>query len=236
MKTLRTYFKEHIEKTRKTKRIIFGVLSVLVLISIFIFIRMYKAILNPNVMITNKDEISLYIYSDDDFETVKQKLYSDNIIINQSSFEWLAKKLDYPQYIKSGHYIINDGMNNNRLLNMLRSGSQTPVDFTYNNIRTIEQFAGKVDEQLELDSLSLLNELYKNSELKDMGFDKEKYAALFIPNTYELYWNISAEDFVEKVEESIEEKFDNDDDIEPETDEDDEVELDDDDYIGMFLG
>lgn len=199
MKTLRTYFKEHIEKTRKTKRIIFGVLSVLVLISIFIFIRMYKAILNPNVMITNKDEISLYIYSDDDFETVKQKLYSDNIIINQSSFEWLAKKLDYPQYIKSGHYIINDGMNNNRLLNMLRSGSQTPVDFTYNNIRTIEQFAGKVDEQLELDSLSLLNELYKNSELKDMGFDKEKYAALFIPNTYELYWNISAKDFVEKM-------------------------------------
>ena len=150
-------------------------------------------------MISNGDEISLYIYSEDDFETIKNKLYSEDIIINKKSFEWVAKRLDYPEYIKSGHYIIKNGMNNNRLLNLLRSGSQTPIDFTFNNIRTIEQFAGKVDDELELDSISLLNVLSENPDLKEMGFDKEKYAALFIPNTYELYWNINADDFVEKM-------------------------------------
>lgn len=199
MKTIRTYHKESVERRKKIKRIIFGTLGILVIISVFAFIRMYKALLNPNVNVSDGDEISLYIYSYDDFESVKNKLYSDNIIINKKSFEWLAKKLDYPQYIKSGHYVIKDGMNNNRLLNMLRSGSQTPVDFTFNNIRTIEQFAGKVDEQLEIDSLSFIMALYENYALKEMEFDKEKYASLFIPNTYELYWNISADDFIEKM-------------------------------------
>ena len=199
MKTTRTYFKEHIEKMKKMKRLIFITLSILILIAVFIFIKVYKAILNPNVMISNGDEISLYIYSEDDFETIKNKLYSEDIIINKESFEWVAKRLDYPEYIKSGHYIIKNGMNNNRLLNLLRSGSQTPIDFTFNNIRTIEQFAGKVDDELELDSISLLNVLSENPDLKEMGFDKEKYAALFIPNTYELYWNINADDFVEKM-------------------------------------
>lgn len=198
MKTIRSYYYEQLEKTRKMKRIIFGVLTILVLISIFIFVRMYKAIINPNVRIDG-EQMSLYIYSEDTFETIKDKLYSDSVILNKRTFEWLAKKLEYPQYIKSGHYVILDGMNNNRLLNLLRSGSQTPVDFTFNNIRTIEQFASRVDEQLELDSVSLLQSLNENKTIEEMGFDKYKQAALFIPNTYELYWNISSEDFVEKM-------------------------------------
>lgn len=199
MKTIKTYLKKYTEATRRTKRLIFGTLAVLILISIFAFIKIYKAIIYPNVMIANQDEFSLYIYSDYDFEDVKHILYKENIIVNKKSFEWLSKKLDYPKYVKSGHYVITNGMNNNRLLNMLRSGSQTPVDFTFNNIRTINQFAEKVDEQLELDSSSFIKALNDNIVLKEMGFDKEKFAALFIPNTYELYWNISAEDFIEKM-------------------------------------
>ena len=184
---------------KKIKRYIFLALSVCVIISVFFFVKMYKAIIFPNVMIANDEKVSLYIYSDDDFETVKNKLYSDNIIINQKSFEWLAKKLDYPKYIKSGHYVVVNGMNNNKLLNMLRSGSQTPVKFTFNNIRTIEQLAERIDEQLEMDSISFLKALKENSTLKEMGFDEESVAALFIPNTYELYWNIDADEFVDKM-------------------------------------
>ena len=197
MKTLKSYHKGHINKIKKMKRSIFGVLGVLVILSVFIFIKMYKSIIYPNV--STKENYSLYIYSDDEFATVKDKLYSDSIIINRRSFEWLAKRLDYPKYIKSGHYVIKNGMNNNQLLNMLRSGSQTPVKFTFNNIRTIEQLASRIDEQLEMDSLSFLNAVKSNATLKEMGFDDENAAALFIPNTYELYWNIDADEFVEKM-------------------------------------
>ncbi len=197
MKTLKSYHKNHINKMKKIKRTIFGVLGVLVILSVFIFIKMYKSIIYPNV--STEENYSLYIYSDDEFETTKDKLYSDSLIINNRSFEWLAKRLDYPKYIKSGHYVIRNGMNNNQLLNMLRSGSQTPVKFTFNNIRTIEQLASRIDEQLEMDSLSFLNAVNQNETLKEMGFDKENVAALFIPNTYELYWNIDADEFVEKM-------------------------------------
>ena len=197
MKTLKSYHREQLNKMKKIKRTIFGVLGVLVILSVFIFIKMYKSIIYPNTI--TKGNYSLYIYSTDDFETVKNQLYSDSIIINKKSFEWLAKKLDYPKYIKSGHYVIKNNMNNNQLLNMLRSGSQTPVKFTFNNIRTLEQLASRIDEQLEIDSLSFLNAVKSNSTLKEMGFNNNNYASLFIPNTYELYWNINAEDFVEKM-------------------------------------
>lgn len=199
METIRSYHNKKVNKMNKIKRYIFLTLAVMAIISVFVFVKMYKAIIFPNVLTPNGEKISLYIYSDDDFEDVKQKLYSDSIIINHKSFEWLAKKLDYPKYIKSGHYVISNNMNNNRLLNLLRSGSQTPVKFTFNNIRTIEQFAGRVAEQLEMDSVSLLKAVKENATLKEMGFDEESAAALFIPNTYELYWNIDADDFVEKM-------------------------------------
>lgn len=198
MKTLRSYHQEHIKKTRKIKRIIFTTLAVLVLISIFIFVKMYKAIMQTNVMIPN-EKLSLFINDGDDFETIKNILYSENIIINKESFEWMANKLDYPQHIKSGHYVIKNGMNNNQLLNMLRSGNQTPVKFTFNNTRTLEQFAERVDEQLEMESSELITAINKNPNLKEMGFDEYKYESLFIPNTYEFYWNISPDDFVEKM-------------------------------------
>lgn len=197
MKTIKSYYKEHLEKTKRTKRIIFGILGFLIILSVFFFSKMYKAVMNPNV--TTNVNYSLYIYSDDDFENIKNKLYSDSVIINKKTFEWLAKKLDYPQYIKSGHYVIKDGMNNNQLLNMLRSGSQTPVRFTFNNIRTLEQLAVRIDEQLELDSIEFINAVKANVALKEMGFGSYNYASLFIPNTYELYWNIDADEFIEKM-------------------------------------
>lgn len=199
MKNIKTYNTEHFNKTKKIKRIVFGILAVSIVLAVIVFTRMYKAIMYPNTTTTNQDAVSLYIFSDDDFDIVKERLYSDSIIVNKKSFEWLAKKLDYPEYIKSGHYVITNGMNNNQLLNKLRSGSQTPIDFTFNNIRTIEQFAKEVDEQLEMDSTSFLEALNNNAEVKQMGFDKDNIASLFIPNTYELYWNIDADEFIDKM-------------------------------------
>lgn len=199
MKTIKTYHDDNIKKVKRIKQRVFLTLAILIVIAVFIFIRMYKAVLYPNVCLKNVDSYSLFIYSDDDFESIKEKIYSDSIIIQKKSFEWLAKQLDYPKYIKSGHYVITNGMNNNQLLNKLRSGNQEPVKFTFNNIRTIEQLSARIDEQLEIDSVSIFNAIINNNDLKEAGFDKEKLSALFIPNTYEFYWNINAEDFIKRM-------------------------------------
>lgn len=199
MKTLKSFLNNKDKKIVKIRRIVFGTLSILIILSVILLIKMYKAVLYPNVLIHSGENVSLYISSKDNYEDVKEKLYSENIIINQKRFEWLAKKLDYPKYIKSGHYIITDGMNNNKLLNMLRSGSQTPIDLTFNNIRTIEQLSGRIAEQIDADSISIMNAIKENATLKEMGFKEESYAALFIPNTYEVYWDIDADHFVNRM-------------------------------------
>lgn len=197
MGTLKSQHKEHVNKMKKIKLIIFCILGVLVISSVLLFQKVYKAITTPNT--STKDNYSLYIGSNDGFETIKNKLYSDKIIINKKSFEWWANEVEYPLHIKSGYYIIKNGLSNQELLNLLRSGNQTPVRFTFNNMRTTEQVAARIAEQIEVDSLSILNAIKEDTTLKEMGFNNENVASLFIPNTYEVYWDISATELLKKM-------------------------------------
>jgi UPF0755 protein len=91
--------------------------------------------------------------------------------------------------IKSGRYIIDNELTYNRLINILRSGRQAPVKITFNNIRTLNQLAGKIGHQLEADSSQIINFLSDDSNFISDGFTKENIIAVFIPNTYEFYWN-----------------------------------------------
>lgn len=200
MSSMRTYHNKQIKKSRKIRRLIFLCLGIFIIISLFIFIKLYKAIMYPNVNIINGEKKSLYIKTNADFDAVKDSLYYNNLIINKKSFEWLAFKMDYPKYVKSGHYVLTDKMSNNELISMLRSGRQTPVNVTFNNIRDIKQLSGRISEQIEADSLSILNAIINSTSLKDTGFNRYNLASLFIPNTYEFYWNTNEYEFITRME------------------------------------
>lgn len=90
-------------------------------------------------------------------------------------------------------------MSNNELINMLRSGKQEPVKVTFNNIRSREEFAGKISRQLEADSLSVIHLLMDDKYLEQFGTNALNSLALFIPNTYEFYWNTTAEMFINRM-------------------------------------
>lgn len=122
------------------------------------------------------------------FDTIKKNL----IIKNIKLLEWVAKKKNYPALIKPGRYIIDRDLSYNRLINLLRSGRQVPVRITFNNFRTLNQIAGKIGKQIEADSAKILSFLSEESNYVSDGFRKENIVALFIPNTYELYWNTDA--------------------------------------------
>ena len=95
--------------------------------------------------------------------------------------------------------VITFGLNNDELINLLRSGDQTPVDVTFNNMRNIYQLAGVVSKQIEADSLSLVQTIQAASLMQTTGLDSANIKTLFIPNTYEFYWNTSADGFVKKM-------------------------------------
>jgi UPF0755 protein len=115
------------------------------------------------------------------------------------TFEWLAKWKKLEDNIHPGKYIIQDGMNNVELINLLRSGKQTPVKITFNNIRTKSNLAQKISKEIEPDSTEIISLLEDSVYLKIFGFNKETILTMFIPNTYEVYWNISGKELMDRM-------------------------------------
>jgi UPF0755 protein len=126
-------------------------------------------------------------------------LYNNHFIINKNSFEWLAEKLNYKKNIHPGRYKLKNRMSNRELLTMLRSGEQEPVKLTINSVRSIELVAGRAGKLLEADSIAILNLFNDRLFLWTYGFKPSTAAAMIIPNTYELYWNTSPRQFIDRM-------------------------------------
>lgn len=187
------------QKRKRLKRIILCVFGVLIVIAMLSGYRLYRRVMSPNVTTPDKQEFSLYIPTGATYEQVKDSLYSHHLIVNKRSFEWVCRRKDYPDHVKPGRYVLQDGMNNNQLSNILRGGLQTPVKVTFNNIRDVKMLAGRVGGQIEADSLEIVTYLSNQEEVWKLGFDQRTIPALFLPNTYEFYWNTDAEKFVERM-------------------------------------
>ena len=160
---------------------------------------LYQRAMRPNVTTPDRKDFSLYIPTGSDFQQVKDSLYANQLIQNPNSFEWLAEKKDYPNHVRPGHFVIKNGISNNQLVNMLRGGLQTPIKVTFNNQRTIADLAGRISHQIEADSIEIYTLLNNTDSLKAWGYTKQTIPALFLPNTYEFYWNTDAYGFVQKM-------------------------------------
>lgn len=152
----------------------------------------YRTFFFPNTS-ANGHPVHFFISEEATFDEVCDSLAAAGIIVNMNSFRNVARLRNYMGNIKPGHYLITDKMTNYRLVNMLRAGLQKPVLVTFNNVRTIYELAGKIGKQTEADSASIAGYLSNESNYKDEGFTKETVIAMFIPDTYELYWNTSPE-------------------------------------------
>lgn len=174
--------------TLKKKYIFFIGLALALIFSVSVYSKIY----GDNV----EKSVDLFIYTNDSLEQVIEKL--SPYLKNPSSFEWVAglKKYKSP---KSGKYHIEEGTSNNDLINKLRIGSQTPVKVSFNNQDTIEKLAGRIANQIEADSLSLLEAFIDPSFLEKNNLNRASALQIFIPNTYEYYWNTSAIKFRDRM-------------------------------------
>ncbi|MCP4551901.1 MAG: endolytic transglycosylase MltG [Bacteroidetes bacterium] len=152
-----------------------------------------------NVWVKDGEKISIIIPTGSTFGNVKSILYQNGLIIHRNNFEWLAYKKKYDSNVKAGKYLITNGMSNNELINHLRSGNQQPVKLIFNNIRDIKQLSKRVSEQIEPDSISIMRLLNDSIFISDLGFNANTIPTLFIPNTYEVFWNVSPQDFINRM-------------------------------------
>lgn len=171
----------------KKKKILLFISGPVILVLVIIIL-ICKNLFGVSIKAEGNNRV-IYIPTGSSYEQVLDTLESKLFIKNRKVLEWVANKKNYPALIKPGRYVIDQDLSYNGLINLLRSGRQTPVKITFINVRTLNQLAGKIGIQIEADSSQIINFLSKDSNFSSEGFTKENIIAIFIPNTYEFYWN-----------------------------------------------
>ena len=144
----------------------------------------------------NNNEAYIYINSDATYDTVRNDL--EPILKDIEKFDALAERKQYKVNIKPGKYVIKKGMTNNDIINSIRSNN-IPVTVAFNNQPALDVLAGRISNQIEADSLDLLNAMNDTVFLQQNGFSKATALGMYIPNSYEFFWNTSAEEFRDRM-------------------------------------
>ena len=152
---------------------------------------------SPNFLINAEDKF-IIIEENTDFNELIKKLEDDTLINDILSFSFLSKLMEYQENIKIGAYKVKMNMSNYEMITMLRSGNQTPIKLTFTYARKIEDLAEKITTKSKMSKDDLLN--YLNENINNYsGFKKTDIISIFLPDTYEVYWNISPEKLTNKM-------------------------------------
>lgn len=156
-----------------------------------------------NSKVENRETVELYIYPSESYEKVLEKLEKSKVINKKSKgFSVFSKIKNLESNVKSGHYTIEPNTTKLDLVRKLANGLQTPVKLVINKVRLKEDFAKKISEQLMLSENDILLAIDNTSDSKNF-FDR------VIPNTYEVYWNVSAEGLLERLEKEADKWWEN---------------------------
>jgi UPF0755 protein len=143
----------------------------------------------------SKEELYVEVPTGSTYEDVK-KIISP-YVENMSGFEMMAGLRKYDENVKSGRFLLQKGMGNFKLVAAMRRN--VPVKLAFNNQERLENLCVRISSQIEPDTTKLLATFRDSIFLKQNGFTKDNVIAMFIPNSYEFYWNVSAEKFRDKM-------------------------------------
>jgi len=178
------------------RRIFLVIFLILIAGASIIGFKIYGNLYAQNISTTKSTY--LFLKSGTTYEVLIDSLSKNNQLNDIESFKNASKFKRFVK-IKPGKYKLTDGMSNNDLINKLRSGNQDPVNVVLYGIRKKEELAGKVAKKLDIDSLEFVAFLNDKNKLSKYGLNPDNILTVFIPNTYQLFWNSSIEDFMNKM-------------------------------------
>ncbi|WP_425392928.1 endolytic transglycosylase MltG [Ekhidna sp.] len=158
----------------------------------------YQILYTPNVLVEDDDRY-FAIPKGTTFKQLQDKLAKERIVNDLVSFSFLAKLKDLDTNVKNGMYLIKANMTNLELINLLRSGSQTPIALTFSNARLLKQLPKILTQNIEIDSADLAPILLSDTTAEYYGFTNETFISMFIPNTYEVYWTITPKGLLDRM-------------------------------------
>ncbi|OEK05758.1 endolytic transglycosylase MltG [Roseivirga misakiensis] len=187
---------------QKRKRFMIGLVIFSVILTSFSFY-FYQVFYGSNIL-REGSATAILIDNDDTFDSLRNKAYDRKIVDDILSFSFVSKVLGYQDNIKPGLYLFEPEMTNLAIVRRLRAGDQIPIDLTFNNIRFKEQLADKIAESTGINRSEFLSLLNNEAYINELGFTKETIMAMFIPNTYEVYWTISAKGLFSRMQKEFE--------------------------------
>ena len=179
------------------KKLILTLFYIILAAAIALTVFLWATVLRHNVRA--EEPVRIYVPTGSDFKALTDTLESTGVLRSRSSFVLTSRLKSFGRSVKPGSYIIEPGMSNNNIVNVLRSGRQSPVNVTFNNVRTLEELAGKIGRQIEADSVTLYQFFSDEANYSDDGFDRSTLISVFIPDTYQLYWSVDARGFYRRM-------------------------------------
>jgi UPF0755 protein len=158
----------------------------------------YQIVYMPNILVDREDRLFV-VKKDFTFRKVQEELGRGNFVNDMVSFSFLAKLAGYDKQIQPGRYVLRRGMTNLQAIKVLKSGRQEPVKVTFTNVRLLKELGEKITKNTGLTSDEFDDALEDFIDNNKEGFTKENVISMFIPNTYEVYFNVSPEDMVERM-------------------------------------
>lgn len=177
------------------KKILLAIALIGLVIAAYFAYYVYSVMFVPNTAFNN-NEAYVYIKSDTDYDKVRESLVP--LLKDIETFDALANRKKYTTNVKAGKYIIKKDMTNNDIINSIRSNN-IPVKVSFNNQNSLELLAGRIANQIEADSISLLQVFNDSNFLEKNGFNEATALGMYIPNSYEFFWNTTAESFRDRM-------------------------------------
>jgi UPF0755 protein len=159
----------------------------------------WQVVKTPNFNVETGKSFELFIPKNATFQTVLDTLKKHDLVRDQLSFRFLTKVLKYQDKVKPGRYLIYPSSGNWEVVRKLRNGRQDALKLVINNWRLKEDIAGKLSKTLPFDSVYIYSMLDSNQFVKQFSFNKETVSSIFLPNTYEILWTSSFQDFMSKM-------------------------------------
>lgn len=176
--------------------VVLGILAVLGCAVLFYF----RNALFTNNINDSSNSYEIYIPTGSNFNAVLDTLVAHDVLENVQTFQMVSKLMKYQkESVPSGRYIVKSGMSNRELVGKLRAGLQDPVNVVFNNLRTIEELSGQIATNLEADSTEILEAITDPAFMNKYEKNSDDLLTLFIPNTYQMYWNEQPKDVAERL-------------------------------------
>ncbi|WP_299117202.1 endolytic transglycosylase MltG [uncultured Winogradskyella sp.] len=177
------------------KKILWAIALIGLVIFAVIAYYIYGAMFKPNTAFNNETAY-IYIPTNASYPQVREQL--EPLLDNIDTFDALANQKKYTTNIKAGRFAISKDMSNNDIVNSIRS-KNLPIKIAFNNQHNIADLAGRISTQIEADSVSLYAAMNDTTFLSKNGFTKATALGMYLPNSYEFFWNTSAEGFRDKM-------------------------------------